>query len=115
MRDLQFFEVHGGVGLGVLTDRRPWVGLAAPHRRVLVVIFIDGADVAESVIIITIHVRVLIRRDVAESLDISLALTDTVVASRVVIPSGRLALQIGAWLPPVVVLRQLRSQMLTVV
>ena len=76
---------------------------------------IDRANVAESVVV-AVHGWVLARWHVASILYISIALTDTVVTSGVVVSAASLAFQIGTDLLAILsVLRELRVEVLAVV
>ena len=106
--NLEFFEVHCWVSVRHLSNWGAWIGFASvPQRRQFVIFFIDRANVAECVIIITIQVRILIRWNVANTLDITIN-DATMVPSRVVVPSSCLTLQICPWLPSVFILQELR-------
>ena len=77
-------------------------------------VLVEGADVAESVVV-AVHGWVLARWHVAGSLYISIPLTDSVVASRIVISTAGLAFQICPHLAILSVLRELRVEVLAVV
>ena len=78
---------------------------------------VEGADVAESVVVVAVHGWVPGRWHVACSLNIAIPLTDTVVACRIVISAAGLAFHVGPDQLAILrsVLRELRVEVLAVV